>query len=221
MLRGRQGWRHHRYPGVRKRASIYDCVVCESARAFVWIRMKKFSFFSLFFLRECNRNVTRSHKKTSACLCVKAPRQDIFDSREKKKKKTTRWFWSRQRQKSQTTLSFIYRSTEKDDTNGQIRFRVVMVRPVLLLSRWPPMLCARVKRGKRCSCLQSKCTRVDFFFFFGHRVERDQHPKEGTREREKQQHLSDGNVRRRCLVRALKCKLCKCPRQIKKKRRTQ
>jgi hypothetical protein len=48
--------------------------------------MKKFSFFSLFFLRECNRNVTRSHKKTSACLCVKAPRQDIFDSREKKKK---------------------------------------------------------------------------------------------------------------------------------------
>lgn len=46
--------------------------------------MKKFSFFSLFFLRECNRNVTRSHKKTSACLCVKAPRQDIFDSREKK-----------------------------------------------------------------------------------------------------------------------------------------
>lgn len=49
--------------------------------------MKKFSFFSLFFLRECNRNVTRSHKKTSACLCVKAPRQDIFDSREKKKKK--------------------------------------------------------------------------------------------------------------------------------------
>ena len=82
-------------------------------------------------------------------------------------------------QKSQTTLSFIYRSTEKDDTNGQIRFRVVMVRPVLLLSRWPPMLCARVKRGKRCSCLQSKCTRV--IFFFGHRVERDQHQKEPER----------------------------------------
>ena len=46
--------------------------------------MKNFSFFSLFFLRECNRNVTRSHKKTSACLCVKAPNQDIFDLREKK-----------------------------------------------------------------------------------------------------------------------------------------
>ena len=81
--------------------------------------MKKFSFFSLFFLRECNRNVTRSHKKTSACLCVKAPRQDIFDSRKKKKKKTTRDEFDHDRQKSQTTLSFIYRSTEKDDTNGR------------------------------------------------------------------------------------------------------
>ena len=45
--------------------------------------MKKFSFFSLFFLRECNRNVTRSHKKTSACLCVKAPRKDIFKKTKK------------------------------------------------------------------------------------------------------------------------------------------
>jgi len=49
--------------------------------------MKKFSFFSLFFLRECNRNVTRSHKKTSACLCVKAPRQDIFKKTKKKRKR--------------------------------------------------------------------------------------------------------------------------------------
>ena len=49
--------------------------------------MKKFSFFSLFFLRECNRNVTRSHKKTSACLCVKAPRQDIFKKTKKRKRR--------------------------------------------------------------------------------------------------------------------------------------
>jgi len=100
--------------------------------------MKKFSFFSLFFLRECNRNVTRSHKKTSACLCVKAPRQDIFDSREKKKKKkkeNDEMNLITTQAKKSNNKSFIYRSTEKDDTNGQIRFRVVMVRPVLLLSR--------------------------------------------------------------------------------------
>ena len=95
--------------------------------------MKKFSFFSLFFLRECNRNVTRSHKKTSACLCVKAPRQDIF--KKTKKRKRDEMNLIRHRQKKSNNKSFICRSTEKDDTNGHTRFRVVMVRPVLLLSR--------------------------------------------------------------------------------------
>jgi hypothetical protein len=197
------------------------CCVWERACVCVNSNEEIFFLFSVFSSRMQPKRHEEPQKNICVPLCQSATSRYFWLARKKKKKKTTRWIWSRQRQKSQTTLSFIYRSTEKDDTNGQIRFRVVMVRPVLLLSRWPPMLCARVKRGKRCSCLQSKCTRVDFFFFFGHRVERDQHPKEGTREREKQQHLSDGNVRRRCLVRALKCKLCKCPRQIKKKRRTQ
>ena len=219
MLRGRQGWRHHRYPGgVRKRASIYDCVVCESARAFVWIRMKKFSFFSLFFLRECNRNVTRSHKKTSACLCVKAPRQDIFDSREKKKRKR-REMNLITTDKKVKQLWVLYTEVQKRMIQTDVRFRVVMVRPVLLLSRWPPMLCARVKRGKRCSCLQSKCTRV-FFFFWSSSPERPTPKGRNQREGKTTTSLSE-NVRRRCLVRLEKCTFASVLVRLKKKRRTQ
>ena len=136
--------------------------------------MKKFSFFSLFFLRECNRNVTRSHKKTSACLCVKAPRQDIFDSREKKKKKTTRDEFDHDRQKSQTTLSFIYRSTEKDDTNGRTisgGYGATGTATLAMTTATTDTLqVLLLKRGKRCSRRKSKCIFcVLIFFFFAHR----------------------------------------------------
>lgn len=89
-----------------------------------------------------------------------------------------------------------------------------MVRPVLLLSRWPPMLCARVKRGKRCSCLQSKCTRVIFFFWSS---SRERPTPKGTREREKQTSLSQTIFRLRCpCVRLEKCTFASVLVRLKK-----
>ena len=61
MLRGRQGWRHHRYPGVRKRASIYVCV-CMWERACVCVNSNDEMFFFFFeFNRHKSRGATKKH----------------------------------------------------------------------------------------------------------------------------------------------------------------
>lgn len=192
------------------------CCVWERACVCVNSNEEIFFLFSVFSSRMQPKRHEEPQKNICVPLCQSATSRYFWLARKKKKKKTTRWIWSRQRQKSQTTLSFIYRSTEKDDTNGQIRFRVVMVRPVLLLSRWPPMLCARVKRGKRCSCLQSKCTRVIFFFLV---IEsRETNTQRNQREGKTTTSLSQTIFRLRCpCVRLEKCTFASVLVRLKKK----
>lgn len=138
------------------------------------------NFFSVF-LREFNRNVTRSHKKTSACLCVKAPRKIFLplssSSGEKKKENE----FDHDTQKKST--SFIYRSTEGDNTNGRTISGGYSVTGTANLVMTTDALQVLLKRGKRCS-RRRKCTRVDFFLL----IERPPTPK--NREREKQTSLS-------------------------------
>ena len=149
------------------------------------------NFFSVF-LREFNRNVTRSHKKTSACLCVKAPRKIFLplssSSGEKKKENE----FDHDTQKKST--SFIYRSTEGDNTNGRTISGGYSVTGTATLVMTTDALQVLLKRGKRCS-RRRKCTRVDFFFCSS----RDhQHP--GT-ERGKNKHLSQNHLSSSLFVR--------------------
>ena len=149
------------------------------------------NFFSVF-LREFNRNVTRSHKKTSACLCVKAPRKIFLplssSSGEKKKENE----FDHDTQKKST--SFIYRSTEGDNTNGRTISGGYSVTGTATLVMTTDALQVLLKRGKRCS-RRRKCTRVDFFFCSS----RDhQHPRT---ERGKNKHLSQNHLSSSLFVR--------------------
>ena len=152
--------------------------------------MKKFPF--LFFLRrQPLRNVTRSHKKTSACLCVKAPRQDIFDVREKKENNRRDEFDLTTQAKKSNNASFIYRSTGKDNTNGRTISRGYGVTGTATLAMTTAttdtLQVLLLKRGKRCSRRKSKCIFCVLIFFFL-RIERPT-PKGTPREREKQTSL--------------------------------
>ena len=190
---------------------------------------------NLFFLRIQPKRASRgATKKTSACLCVKAPRQDIFSFSSslllaflrEKKKETDEMILSTTRKKVKRLLS-LYTEVQKDTTNGRTIFGWLECdRYCYSRDDHRDHRCfASVKARKTLFApAEVNAARVlnFFFFFFCKVVERPpQHPKnrqQRERERGKKHAKSLPKPSSSLFACALKnSRLHVRPRQIKKK----